>query len=190
MSAGGFRVVIEFFDKLGMYDVILPFLLVFTVVFAILEKSKIFGTEKIGNVEYTRKNINAMVAFVIGFIFVASTQAVAIINEALANVALMVIAALSFLLMIGIFYGEKQDMFAEIGKWRWLFLVIMFIATILIFLWAIKSGDSNWLEITFNYIVNNIDSAAVASIIMGIIIIVLIYFIVKEPKAPKENKSS
>ncbi len=186
MATGGFRIVIEFFDKLGMYDVVLPFLLVFTVVFAILEKSKIFGTEKIGDKEYTRKNINAMVAFVIGFIFVASTQAVAVINEALANVALMVIAGLSFLLMIGIFYGEKEDMFSDIGKWRWLFLTIMFIATILIFLWAIKSGDSNWLEISFNYIVNNIDSAAVASLIMGIIIVLIIYFIVKEPKEEKK----
>ena len=41
-----FRETIIFFEELGVYDVILPFLLVFCIVFAILEKSKIFGTEK------------------------------------------------------------------------------------------------------------------------------------------------
>ena len=41
-----FRTAIGFLDKLGVYDIILPFLLVFTLVFAILEKTKILGLEK------------------------------------------------------------------------------------------------------------------------------------------------
>ena len=41
-----FRGIIEFFEKIGIYDVVLPFLLVFTIVFAILEKTKVFGTLK------------------------------------------------------------------------------------------------------------------------------------------------
>ena len=40
-----FRDVIDFFFQLGIYDVILPFLLIFTIVFAILEKTRVFGTE-------------------------------------------------------------------------------------------------------------------------------------------------
>ena len=83
--ASTFRGVIEFFAELGIYDVILPFLLVFTIIFAILEKSRVFGTEKIGDIVYTRKNLNSMVAFVIAFLVVASTQIVAIINTALAK---------------------------------------------------------------------------------------------------------
>ena len=42
-----FREVIEFFDSIGLFDVVLPFLLVFTIVFAILEKTKVLGTEDI-----------------------------------------------------------------------------------------------------------------------------------------------
>src|SRR3989338_8827869 len=63
-----FRGVIGFFDKIGVYDIILPFLLVFTIVFAILEKTKILGLEKIDGKETTKKNLNSMVAFVIAFL--------------------------------------------------------------------------------------------------------------------------
>ena len=42
VEASGFRGVIDFLGKLGVYDVILPFLLIFTIVFAILEKTKIY----------------------------------------------------------------------------------------------------------------------------------------------------
>src|SRR3989338_8683840 len=86
-----FRGVIVFLDKIGVYDVILPFLLVFTIVFAILEKTKILGSEKIDGKEHPKKNINAMVAFVIAFLVIASTQLVAVINQVMANVILLLI---------------------------------------------------------------------------------------------------
>ena len=54
-----FRGIISLFTKLGVYDIILPFLLVFTIMFAILEKTKILGSEKIEGREVTKKNINA-----------------------------------------------------------------------------------------------------------------------------------
>ena len=36
---------INFFKEFGLFSVVLPFLLVFTIVFAILEKTKVLGTE-------------------------------------------------------------------------------------------------------------------------------------------------
>ena len=53
-----FRGVISFLNTLGVYDIILPFLLVFTLVFAILEKTKVLGTEKVGDKTITKKNLN------------------------------------------------------------------------------------------------------------------------------------
>ena len=46
MSMSVFGEAIQFLAKLGIYDVVLPFLLVFTIVFAIMEKTKLLGTEK------------------------------------------------------------------------------------------------------------------------------------------------
>ena len=59
--------VIEFFNRLGVYDIVLPFLLIFSIVFAILEKTKILGTEEVEGKKYTKKSINAIVAFVVSF---------------------------------------------------------------------------------------------------------------------------
>ncbi|MDP2908831.1 MAG: hypothetical protein Q8N77_03415, partial [Nanoarchaeota archaeon] len=73
---------IEFLNEFGFYDVVLPFLLVFTLVFAILEKTKIFGVEE----KKPKKNINAMIAFVIALFFVATTELVAGTREMLPNV--------------------------------------------------------------------------------------------------------
>ena len=52
------RNAIEFLNDFGFYDVVLPFLLVFTIVFGVLEKTKLFGvTDK-----KPKQNINAMIA--------------------------------------------------------------------------------------------------------------------------------
>ena len=96
-----FRGIIQFFEKLGVYDVILPFILIFTIVFAILEKSRVFGTEKIKGDEYTRKNLNSMTAFVMAFLVVASTRLVAVINQALAHMVLLLLLSVCFLILIG-----------------------------------------------------------------------------------------
>ena len=55
-----FRGVIDFLAKIGVYDIILPFLLVFTIMFAILEKTKVLGVENVGGNETTKKNLNSM----------------------------------------------------------------------------------------------------------------------------------
>ena len=47
--ANVFRDVIVFFGDIGIYDVVLPFLLVFTIIFAIFEK-KFFSVKNISNV--------------------------------------------------------------------------------------------------------------------------------------------
>ena len=35
---------LDFMNKVGVFDVVLPFLLVFTLIFAFLEKTKVFGS--------------------------------------------------------------------------------------------------------------------------------------------------
>lgn len=56
--------VIIAIDKIGFTDVILPFILVFTVVFGVLQRSKVLGVTAAGK---PKTNLNAMVAFVMGF---------------------------------------------------------------------------------------------------------------------------
>ena len=178
-----FRGAIEFFDQIGIYDVVLPFLLIFTIVFAILEKTRIFGTEKIGKEEYTKKNINAIISFVVAFLVVASSRLVAVINQALGNVILLLVVSVAFLLLIGTFFSYKEETFLEKGPWRTSFMILMTIAVILIFMDAL-----GWLAPFWDYVVGYWDSAIGGSVILLIIVIILIWFITAGKKPEKEEK--
>jgi len=180
-----FRGVIEFFVRLGIYDVVLPFLLVFTIVFAIMEKTKVFGVEKTATGEYTRKNLNAMTAFVVAFLVVASSRLVAIINETMANMVLLLMMSVCFLILIGSFMKEtKEGVFLEKG-WATLFMVIMFIGLALIFMNAL-----DWLEPMWKYISSNYDSTVMASIVLIGLMVGFMFWVTKTPGEKKKETSS
>ena len=178
--------VIEFFQRLGVYDVILPFLLVFTIVFAILEKTKVFGVEKVGKEVIPRKNLNAMASFVIAFLVVASSKLVETITQVSSQMVILLLLVVFFLLLVGTFFGkeelEKEGVKLEKG-WRILFMVFMLIGIIFIFLDALKlkTGET-WLGWFVRWISESYTSTSVASIILMIIVIGVIIWIVRKPK--------
>src|SRR3989344_5743650 len=172
-----FRDIIVFFDKIGIYDVVLPFLLVFTIVFAILEKTRVFGIEEIEGKKYTKKNLNAMTAFVISFLVVASSKLVDTITEVSSNVVVLLLLSVFFLLLVGSFFKEGEGVFLE-GGWKWLFMIIMFIGIVFIFLHAIETeeGDS-WLEWAWENLSDSWTSTGVASVILIIVIIIFMIYV-------------
>ena len=174
--ASVFRGIIEFFDKLGVYDVILPFLLVFTIVFAILEKTRVLGVQEINGKKYAKKNLNSIVAFCIGFFVIASTKLVAVINEALANMVLLLLLSVSFLILIGSFMKESDESVYLEEPWKTIFTIIMFIGILLIFLNAL-----GWLDIMWVFILQHWNGPAVGSVILLGIIIGFMYLITKAP---------
>lgn len=183
--ASTFREALEFFDRIGIYDVVLPFLLVFTIVFAILEKTKVFGMEEIEGKKYTRKNLNAMVSFVIAFLVIASSKLVETITQVSSHMVILLLLAIFFLILVGAFYKEGEGVFLE-GGWKTLFMIIMFVGIVVVFLNAIKteSGES-WWEWFWDYLGAHWTSAGVASIILLIIILIFMYYIIYEPKETK-----
>lgn len=183
-----FRGALDFFHELGIYDVILPFLLIFTIVFAVLEKTKILGTEKAGEHEYTKKNLNSIIAFVMAFFFIASTRLVAIVNETVANVALLLVLSICFLMLIGSFYHHEEKVFLE-GGWRIFFMVLMFVGILLIFLNAIKLSDGRSVLMTiYEYFAYNWTSSFTASIIFLILLVLFILYVTWTPKPKSEKK--
>ena len=184
-----FRGAIEFFDRLGIYEVVLPFLLVFTVVFAILERTKIFGTEKIDGKEYTRKNLNSMAAFVIALLTVASTQIVSIINQGLAKIVLILVVLISFLLLIGTFFGKEEEVKLT-GGWKTWGMGAVALGVILVFM-----NEVGWLQPVWDQLTNNWNSSAIGSIILVVLIVIFMAYVTSAPakegeggKKPGENK--
>lgn len=189
VMVSAFRGIIEFFDQIGLYDVVLPFLLVFAIVFAILEKTKVFGQEDVDGKKYTRKNINAIVAFVIAFLVVASSQLVDILTTVSSYAVILLMVSVLFLLLIGSFMKEEKVGVFLRGGWSTFFIFIMFIGIALIFLSAIKTDNgSTWLETSWGWLSGSNTSAAVGSIILLIIIILFMVYIVKEPKKESSNE--
>jgi hypothetical protein len=171
-----FRGILLFFEKIGVYDVVLPFLLVFSIVFAILEKTKVLGVEKVEGKEYTKKNLNSMVSFVISFLVIASSRLVEIITTVSAQVVILLMASILFLLLVGSFFKEGAGVFLE-GGWRVGFMWIMFIGILLIFLNAL-----GWLDNFWGWISEGTGGNAVGSIVLLIIVILFMWFVVRSPE--------
>ena len=110
-----------------------PFLLVFFIVFAVLEKSKILGDEK--------KQLNALVAFVVGLIFVSAVFPKIVV----ANLILFLTVALVVVFVVMLLWGfvASGDKGIEISKpLKNGLMVLMGIAVFIAVLWALGVGQS------------------------------------------------
>ena len=184
-----FREILDFFHHIGIYDVVLPFLLVFTIVFAIFEKTKVLGTDEINGKRYTKKNLNAMVAFCVAFFVIASAELVQIITQVSSQIVILLMLSIFFLLLVGSFYAEGSEPFSLSDPWKLVFTIIMFVGIVAIFLMAIKTRDGTpWLEWFLGYVYHNASSTVVGSIILMGIIILFMFWVVRDPNT-KEVKS-
>ena len=141
---------IGFLQDFGFFDVILPFLLVFTIVFGILEKTKIFGVEKVGDKEYPKKSINSMIAFTIAFFVIAAKEVVQSIQVSLPQVVLVLIVLVCFMMLAGSFMGEKQFNFEQRKGWVMFLTLVIFVAVLMIFM-----NSFGWLEGVYNFFSNS-----------------------------------
>ncbi|MCC7574662.1 hypothetical protein KO361_03655 [Candidatus Woesearchaeota archaeon] len=179
----------NFLVELGVFEIILPFLLVFTMVFAFLEKTKIYGTEEYrsendGKIhQVTRKNLNSMTAFVIAFFVVASAQLVSLISEVTSKVVLLIVLVFSFTLTIGAFQKQEKDGFFLNKTWTIIFEVIVFIGIALIFL-----NSLGWLDKIYAYLQSNWSGEILATVLMMAIFIGFIWYITKDPNPKQEKK--
>ena|SRR3989344_5022416 len=178
---------LDFFRSFGLFDVLLPFLLVFTVVFAILEKTKILGSED----NKPKKNLNSMVSFVIALLVVAANKVVTALNIALPNIVLLLVISISFLLLVGVFSKTGElDFASKHVKWYAAFVVIIFIGVVLIFLDAIKTDTGgSWLETGWFYLTTRWESSAISAIIFLVVIIGAILYVTSSKSAEGSRTS-
>jgi hypothetical protein len=181
-------IALQFLEDFGLFSVVLPFIFVFAIVFAILEKTMILGSEGKKDDPKPKASIDAMVSFVIALFVVAATNIVGIIRESLPMVVLVLIVIISFMLLAGSFMGSGEFSFSDEKNkfWRILLTVIMFFSVILIFLNAIKTENGvSWLKYAWMYMTQNWATGPIVSGLVFLVVIVgAIYFIV----GPHENK--
>lgn len=104
-------------ENLGFFHVALPFLLIFTLIFAILQKTKILGPSS--------KNLNAIVALIIAALAIRNQEIIFLLQRFLPNVSMFVVIILMFLLLVGILGGGEFTGFT--GGWLLAAAIISFI---------------------------------------------------------------
>ena len=158
----------ESLEKIGFVDVLLPFLLIFTVIFAILEKTKILGEGK--------RNMNIGISFIFALLvvvphvtgnFPAGYDPVAIINAALPSVSLVVVAVIALMILIGVFAHDRIMLGMTAPGWVGLFSIVT-----LVFIFGSaagwwQTGILQWLENLFG---SDIVAVAIMLVVFGIII--------------------
>lgn len=174
-----------FLDNLGFFDVILPFLLVFTIVFAVLEKSKILGISDDAS-KKPKSNLNAIVAFSIALFVVITKQIVVTLRASLPQVALVLVVIVSLLLLVGSFFTTKEfDYFANSKAWKGILSGVILVIVLTIFLGAVETeGGDSFLRVIWDWLTDNVGTGAgaVSTVIVIGVLVAAIIFIVREPK--------
>lgn len=177
------QAAIDFLQSFGFFDIILPFILVFAIVYAILEKTKILGKEEAG-----KKNINALVAFAFGLFVVVASNIVDTLKNALPVITLVLIVLISFMILVGAFHGDKEFSFAESTFWKWFLTIVMFFAVVLIFMnFTETDSGETWLEAFWDYVTDDFNSGAVVSSVLFLAIIIFVVWFVGYGGKGKES---
>jgi len=129
-------------------DLVLPFLLVFLLVFAILQKSKIFGEGK--------KQIDALISFVIAGLFLAFSKYVSWLKDFSIVLVVSIFIIFIFLLIWGFVWGDSSgDSLKDAKGLKWvigiIFLIIIVVAALNItgYIDVIKTSSSLISNIIF-----------------------------------------
>jgi len=125
-------VVESIFAQPIFMDYILPFLLVFTLTFAVLDKTKLLGEGK--------RQINAIISLVIGLILIAFPYAQGIIVKLIPFLAVALVILFIFMLMYGFAMGKKEGDVLDKGV-KIALGIIVGLAVIVAVLWATGAWD-------------------------------------------------
>ena len=99
-----------------------PFLLVFFIVFAVLEKTKIFGEDK--------KQINALTAFVIGLIFVAAIEPKIIVENLILFLTVAIVAMFVVLILWSFATGGEGISMGDSNGLKWAIGIVIILAVV------------------------------------------------------------
>ncbi len=158
-----------YLEGIGLMDVILPFILIFTVLFAILQKAKLFGdSSKKYNVIFSLAvSLMVVIPHVTGS-YPAGKDVVEIMNQAIPSVSILVIAIIMFLVLAGIFFEPKG------GGWvSGLVLIFSVFAVI----WIFGKAAGWWYGMPLWLDDPDLQALVVIILVFGIII----YFVTAEP---------
>ena len=148
-----------------------PFLLIFFIVYAILEKTKLLGD---------KKQIHALIAFVIGLIFITAIYPKLVVENLILFLTVALVAIFVVLLLFGFVFGDASAILAS-KPIKWILIVLTGIACIGGILWA-----TGWYQNISSFFSDNLLSQTiVTNVVFVIVIAVALALILMEKKVSK-----
>lgn len=170
---------IQMLRSLGFFDFLLPFLLFFSIIYAILAKSRIFQS---GDQE--RRDINAIVAFVIAMIATTTSWVLLALNQFLPWIGFIIVVILGFLILASMMYGgDVTEMFRDPANKVFLYVAVGLAAFVVLLVMYYALGWQKFLDL-LNF--SNVDYALA---ILGILAVIVIIAIIKSGGGGSKKKS-
>jgi len=173
-----FRGAMAYLSEIGVADVLLPFIIVFTITFAILQKIKIFGADSKESKKY-----NTMVSLVLGLALVIphvleaypeGQDLVVWMNSFLPGVSIFAVLIVMVLLIIGVF-GYGFNINSPFGG-----VLALFCALVVVYIFGASAG---WWGVpgTLSFV---LDPDTQAFLVIVLVFFLIIYFVTSEPSKP------
>lgn len=184
MAAAAFRPD-EFARVLDRWniEVVLVFLLIFVIIYAILQKTKILGDGK--------KNLNIVVAMVVGLLvviphvtgrFPPNADPVLIIQDALPSISIVLVAIIFLLILIGVFGQEKVFLGLSMPGWIAFF---SFAVIVIVF-----GGAAGWWSGYFGQTLEQfVGAESIAVVIMLLVFGIIIAWVTSDSKESDERST-
>lgn len=149
-----------------MVDFVYPFLLIFFIVFAVLEKTKLFGDDK--------KQLNALIGFVIGLIFVGAVSPKLFVGELILFLTVAIVVVFVVMVLWGFATGSDKQFEGNALK---IIIGIVVVIAVIVALFLITGVwdtvidtlfKSNWSEdVWVNIVFIVVIALALAAVLLG-----------------------
>ena len=157
--------VVPFLISSMFTDYILPFILVFTLIFAILQKTQLLGEGK--------KQINSMIGLIVGLILISFPFARDMVVQLMPFLAVSAVILLVFMLLYGFIMGKKDGDVLHKGVKIALGIILgLGLITVLLFItgywepiWDLMFGRVGSSQIWVNVLLIIIIAGAVISVV-------------------------
>jgi|SRR3989344_3473731 len=156
--------IVSFLADYGFYEVFLPFILIFAIIFGLLQKTEILGKDK--------KRINIMVALAIALIAIGALQFSILLTEYITKLGFAIVILLGLALFLGLLGVPLESKFtALIGILAFIIIVFLQFSND-----TINKGIASVLTNGFT--------------IAAIIVILILYLLVRNPKKKEEKPAA
>jgi len=158
---GSFGNLLLYWEQIGVFSYVLPFLLIFAIVFGILSKIKVFGDNR---------GLNAVIALVVGLLALQYDIVPIFFSEIFPRLGVALSILLSLIILVGLFFSSKDNKvinYILLAVAVIIFLAVLIKTTGALGFYSAYWWYANWLSILSGIIVIGIIIAVIASVGSG-----------------------